>query len=61
MEYKYCSICGKKIGFLRRMFARRLDKDPVHMIPLAQFCSGKCADKGLNSMLKDLNDKKKTM
>jgi len=55
MNFKNCSMCGKKIGIIRKFMARSLDKDPVHMIPLQQFCSGKCAGIGLNSRLKKIN------
>ena len=51
---KNCTICGNKIGFFRRIITNRLDKDPLHMIPLGQFCSNKCAGIGLNSVLKGI-------
>jgi endogenous inhibitor of DNA gyrase (YacG/DUF329 family) len=58
-EFKECSICGKKIGWFRRRWAKRLDKDPVHLIPLSQFCSDKCAGIGLKALLNDIEKKEK--
>ena len=52
-----CSICNKKIGWFRKWRTKRLDKGPLHLIPLSQFCSDYCADIGLKSMLKQLGAK----
>ena len=30
------------------------DKDPMHLIPLKQFCSSNCANEGLMKILKDI-------
>jgi endogenous inhibitor of DNA gyrase (YacG/DUF329 family) len=53
-EFNKCSICGKKIGFFRKLKTRKLDQDPIHLIPLSQFCSDYCADIGLRIMLRKL-------
>jgi len=46
LKIKNCAICGKKIGFFRKLSTKILDNDPIHLIPLWQFCSSNCADKG---------------
>jgi len=53
-KFDKCVICNRKIGWFRRWRTRRLDLDPLHLIPLSQFCSNKCADDGLNKILKKI-------
>ena len=53
-KFENCSVCGKKIGYFRKLYTKRLDKDPLHLIPLSQFCSDECAEKGLKMVLKDI-------
>lgn len=48
-KFENCSICGKKIGWLRKL---RGDRSCMGMIPTHQFCSNKCYGKALDSMLK---------
>jgi len=56
-EFERCSICEKKIGWFRKWRTKKLDKDPIHLIPLSQFCSDNCADIGLKAMLNNLGKK----
>ena len=56
-KFENCSVCGKKIGYFRKLITRRLDTDPLHLIPLQQFCSDKCAGKGLEMVLKKIEKK----
>lgn len=53
-QFDNCSVCGKRIGYFRKLEAREMDKDPLHLIPLSQFCSDECAKKGLKMVLKDI-------
>jgi hypothetical protein len=53
-KFKYCTICGKKISWFRKLLMWQLDKDPMHLIPLGQFCDSNCANEGLIKMLKEI-------
>jgi hypothetical protein len=59
-KFTNCVVCGKKIGWFRRWRTRRLDKDPLHLIPLGQFCCDICAAEGLKAIMNqiDKNEKK---
>ena len=54
-KFDYCTICGKKIGWLRKWRMKRLDEDPIHLIPLSQFCSNKCAGVALDRLLEEVD------
>lgn len=53
-----CTVCGRKIGWFRKWRTRQLDKDPLHLIPLQQFCCNNCAGKGLAYVMKNVRKKK---
>ena len=50
-----CSVCGKRIGWFRKWRMKKLDEDPMHLVPLSQFCSDDCSEKGLNLVMEKLN------
>ena len=53
-QFTHCSVCQKRISWFRRWRTKKLDSDPLHMIPLSQFCSDSCAATGLGLLLNDI-------
>ena len=56
MKFTNCTLCGKKIGWFRRLLG---DRSCMGLIPSNQFCSGKCYEIALNLMLKKLQRKQR--
>ena len=54
MIFNNCSICGKRIGWFRKL---RGDTSCMGMIPSNQFCSDRCYRNALDGMLTKLNKK----
>lgn len=59
-KFKHCTVCGKKIGWFRKMITKKWDKDPLHLIPLSQFCCSSCAAEGLIKIMKEIENEKET-
>jgi hypothetical protein len=42
-----CTVCGRKISWIRRLVTWKHDRNPSNLIPLSQFCNNLCAADGL--------------
>jgi hypothetical protein len=56
-KFIFCTVCGNKIGWFRKWRTKRLDKDPMHLIPLSQFCCDLCASEGLRFLMEEIEKK----